>query len=154
MTILKENQEILNIGLNANANENLQFLKELYYIMYKFNIYRIYRLTYKDTGELIDAHQALKTNIGNTNFTYMIFECMKEKLPRIYYKIFYRAYIIKYRKKLKELCDTYHIKAIHSKTYSLYQGIYISNGKLCINSVDIIYSDNSVNSIHKLYLDI
>lgn len=139
--------------VNSEEDNNIQFLIELYHIMYKFDIHKIHRIS-NDGKKIIDAHQSLKTNIGNNHITYMIFDTIKEKLPYIYFNIFFKVHLYKYRKRLKNVCDKFHIKSIRALSYSLYQGIYISNNRLCISGVEIAYDDGRLHTIDKLYLDI
>lgn len=135
-------------------DENLLFLKELYTLMQKYSIHKIYRISYNNKGEIIDAHQSVKTNIGNNHISYRIFETIKEICPKLYFNIFYRVHIMKYRKRLKKICDYYNIKSVSALSYSLYQGIYASKDKLCISGVEIAYKNGRIDSIDKLYLDI
>lgn len=132
--------------------ENLSFLKELYVIMDDFNIHRIYRASLKD-GKLSEAHQTLDTNIGKGTLLYSISKSIHKHLPMLYFKIFYNIHLKRYRYRLKKLFKKYELSTLSAASFSLFQGIYRANNKLCINGVDITTNSQKIYHIDKLYLD-
>lgn len=149
-----ENKELKSVTRCVDINSGeFDFLKELYKIMNKYNMHRIYRVSYTN-GKIIDASQVLKSSIGKTELTDSIFDFINDHLPFIYFNIFYRFHIYKYRKNLKKLFKKYDIVTIASLSFSLEQGIYITDNKLCICGVDILNKFGRVFHIDRLYLDI
>lgn len=144
----------LNNQINIDINsDDFKFLKELYKIMIRYNMHRIYRISYTN-GKIVDAHQTLETNIGNNPISSSIYDFLNEYFPFIYFNIFYKMHLHKYRRKLKKLFNKYKINTIGAVSFSLEQGIYISRNQFCICSVDVVKNSGKIFHIDRLYLDI
>lgn len=135
-----------------NLKDNdINFFKELYTIMKKYNVHRIYTI-HVNNKKLISTQQLLCIDIeGKPD---KVFDIMEKYLPWIYFNIFCRCNMIKYKLNLKNLLSKYNIKAIGQTTFSLYQGINIFNDSLCIRGIDLEYKDGQIFHIDNLYLDI
>ena len=133
--------------------KELTFLKELYDIMSKYEIHRIYRIKLKD-GEIVEAHQPLKTNIGKSKVSFNIYKFIKKYIPILYFKVFYKIHLTKYKRSLKQLFTKYNLDTITATEFCVYYGVYLTNNQLCLNGVDIITTDNNTYHADKLYLDI
>ena len=62
----------------------------------------------------------------------------------IYFKIFYNIHLKRYRYRLKKLFKKYELSTLSAASFSLFQGIYRANNKLCINGVDITTNSQKI----------
>lgn len=126
---------------------------ELYYLMKKYNIHRIYSVSL-DKKKIISAEQLLGTTLGNNKFTNKILKFLDKHIPLIYFHIFYKNHIFRYKIDLKRLFKKYGIEKIGISSFNLYQGIHITDNKVCIREVDLVYQTGQIFHIDNLYLDI
>lgn len=136
-------------------NSEFCFLKELFDIMYKYNIHRIYRICNKDGDEFYEAHQALEAQVIRNNLilTKLVL-FLKNHIPYIYYKVFLNIRLRRFKKALKKFSDNHNIELVSTNSFSICQGIYISDNQICINGVDFIYKNGRICHFDKLYLEI
>lgn len=138
---------------NDINREDVKFLRDLYYIMKKYNIHRIYT-AYIDKKKMIVAHQLLATNIGNNILSNKFFNFLDKHCPKLYFDIVFRNHIFRYKLRLKYLFNKYEVEQIKSTSFQLYQGIHITDNSLCIREVDLVFKEGRVFHIDNLYLDI
>lgn len=139
-------------SISKNCDE-VKFLMELYYLMKKYNIHRIYSVSL-DKKKIISAEQLLGTTLGNNKFTNKILKFLDKHIPLIYFHIFYKNHIFRYKIDLKRLFKKYGIEKIGISSFNLYQGIHITDNKVCIREVDLVYQTGQIFHIDNLYLDI
>ena len=128
------------------------FLKELYLIMDEYKVNRIFTISIKN-NKLFEAHQVYDTNIGKNRFTYTFFDFLDDYLPSLYFNIFYKIYLTKYRCKLKKLLKRYSIIKINSTSFNLHQGIFVKDNTLFINGIEVI-KENNCHYIDKINLEV
>lgn len=133
-------------------SRDIEFLKELYCIMDKYNIHRIYSASL-DKKKIISAQQLLGVTIGNNKFTIEFFNIIDKYMPWVYFNIFYKNHIFRYNIKLKRLFKKYGIEKIGISSFKLYQGIHITSNSLCVREVDLIHKDGNIFHIENLYLN-
>lgn len=139
-------------SINMNCDE-VKFLRELYYLMERYNIHRIYSASL-DKKKIISAQQLLGTTLSNNKIGNIILRFLDEHMPLIYFHIFYKNRLFRYRINLKRLFKKYNIEKIGISSFNLYQGIHITDNKVCVREVDLIYKTGQIFHIDNLYLDI
>ena len=113
---------------------DFSYLRELFNIMHKYNIHRIYRISNKDKN-FLEAHQILESySVDDSIIVTNIISFLKDHLPFIYYEFFLRFNLFRFKKALKKFSDKYDIELI--------------------NRVDIIFKNGRICHFEKLYLDI
>lgn len=137
-------------GINC---EDIKFLKELYTIMKDYRIHRIYSV-FINKKKIVVAQQLLSTTMGNSKFSCKFFNVLDKYIPWIYFNIFIRFHISKYKLELKKLFKKYDVEKISASSFELYQGIHITDNSLCIRCVDLVFKTGRVFHIDNLYLDI
>lgn len=118
-------------------SEDINFFRDLYAIMKKYNINRIYT-AFLNNGKIIAAQQLLCAAITSTKIINNIST----------------ACIFIYKLKLRKLFNRYGVEAIKPTSFSLYQGITITNDCLCIRGVELVFKEGKVFHIENLYLNI
>lgn len=147
--ILETKTEYVNIGTC-----DFSYLKELFDIMHKYDIHRIYRISNKN-DEFSEAHQALELHtIDNSEFLTKIAQFLKDHVSYVYYNFFLRFRLYRFKKALKKFADKYDIELISTNSINICQGIYVSNNQIFINGVDMIFKNGRICHFEKLYLDI
>lgn len=137
--------------INENSDE-VKFFKELYYIMKKYNVHRIYSASL-DKKKIISAQQLLGVTIGNNNFTKSIFKFLDEYMPNVYFHIFYKNHIFRYNIRLKRLFKKYGLEKIVISSFNLHQGIHTTANSLCVREIELVYKDNICSQVESLYLN-
>ena len=132
---------------------DINFFKELYALMDKYNIHRIYTV-YLDKKKLIIAQQLLNVSFGTTKLTNKIFSFCEKNLKWLYFKVFLKNHIFRYKLKLKSLLNKYGIEKIKATSFNLYQGIHVKGDSLCIREIDLVFKDGNTFHIDSLKLDI
>lgn len=133
-------------------SEYVEFLKKLYNIMKKYKINRIYSASL-DKKKVITAEQLLCSAVGNSS-SCKFFNFLDKYIPWIYFNIFMRFHLFRYKIALKLLFNKYNIEKIQPSSFKLYQGIHANVNSLCVREIDIIFNDNKVFHINNLYLNI
>lgn len=141
------------MNCNDINREDINFLRDLYYIMEKYNIHRIYTASL-DKKKIVVAQQLLGANIGSSDISNKIFNFLDRHTPRIYFNIIFRNHIFRYKIRLKKLFNKYGVDQIKSTSLQLFQGIHITDGSLCIREIDLVFKEGRVFHIDSLYLDI
>lgn len=129
------------------------FLKELYEIMDEFNVIRIYSISFKN-NKIIEAHQMSDTNIGNNVLTRAIFDILDDKFPFIYFNLFYRLAMRRYKRRLKKLFKKHNIFKINATSFNLYQGIYIDDRAIYCKGVEIFPNLGNTTYLDDIEIDI
>lgn len=137
-------------GINC---EDVKFFTELYNIMKDYRIHRIYSV-FITKKRIVVAQQLLSTTMGNSKFSTKFFNFLDKYIPCIYFNIFIRFHILKYKLQLKKLFKKYDVEKISASSFELYQGIHITEKSLCIRSVDLVFRTGRVFHIDNLNLDI
>lgn len=133
---------------------DFSYLRELFDIMRKYNIHRIYRISNKDKN-FLEAHQILESySVDDSIIITNIISFLKDHLPFIYYEFFLRFNLFRFKKALKKFSDKYDIELLSTNSIDICQGIYISDHQIYINGVDIIFKNGRICHFEKLYLDI
>lgn len=138
--------------IDMNSSE-IKFLRELYYLMKKYNVHRIYSASL-DKKKVIVAQQLLGITIGNTVISKNIFNFIDKHIPWVYFNIFYKNHLFRYSVKLNRLFRKYKVEKIGISSFNLYQGIHTTIDSLCIREVDLIYKNGHICHIENLYLNI
>lgn len=138
---------------NDIDSNDVRFLRDLYYIMEKYNIHRIYNASL-DKKKIVVAQQLLSATIGNSNSSKKIFAFLDKYIPSVYFGIFFKNHIFRYKLRLKKLFNEYGVEKIGATSFQLQQGIYITDNSLCIRDIDLIFKDGRIFHIDGLYLDI
>lgn len=133
--------------------EGICFFKELYNIMKKYNVHRIYTASL-DKKKLIVAQQLVSTSIANTKLTINLFDWLDKHIPWLYFNIIFRNHIFRYKLQLKKLFKKYGIEKIGSTSFNLYQGINITNNGLTIRAIDLSFKEGHIYFIENLQLGI
>lgn len=140
---------------NKDINgDDVKFLRELYYLMEKNNIHRIYSATLDNNGKIIVAHQSLNSIIERDKLSNKIIHFIYKHFPRFYFGVIFKTYMNKHKPKLRRLFGKYNVKKINANSLNLHQGVYIRNDKLYIRDLDFEYEDGRKFHIDELYLDI
>lgn len=137
------------IGMNC---DEINFLRELYYLMKKYNVHRLYSVLL-EKNKAISALQLINITIGNTKFTKKFFNIMNKYMYFIYLHIFYKNHLYRYNVKLKHLLKKYNIEKIEICSFSLYNGIHITLDSIYARDVDLVYTDKSIFHIKNLHLN-
>ena len=132
----------------SKRSHEYSFLRDIYKLMRKHKIQRIYRIKLEN-NKIIDSFQS--HDIQSAKYIRQINHL------EIYHNTIYK-YIIKFKYRsfnnsLKKYFKKYGIIAINTIDINLYDGVYTSNDKICISNVDILFEDDRVLYIDKLYLD-
>lgn len=133
--------------------DEIKFLKDLYCLMEKYNVHRIYSASL-DKKKIISAQQLLGITIGNTKFSRKAFNTIDKHIPWVYFNIFYKNHLFRYNISLKRLFKKYKVEKIGISSFNLYQGIHTVSDSLCIREVDLSYKDGRIFHIENLYLEI
>lgn len=136
-----------------NNSQEVKFLRDLYNLMKKYNVHRIYSASL-DKKKIISAQQLLGVTIGNTRATIKLFEFLDKHIPWVYFNIFYKNHLFRYNISLKRLFKKYGIEKIGISSFNLYQGIHITANSLCVREVNLIYKGGLICHIDSIYLDI
>ena len=132
---------------------NIDFFKELYILMNKYNIHRIYTACL-DKKKLIIAQQLLDVCIGKNKISKKIYKFLEEHTKWIYFNIIFQRHIFKYKLRLKKLFKKYGIEKIKATSFDLYQGIHITDNSLCIREIDLISKSGHILHIDTFKLNI
>lgn len=132
---------------------DINFFKELYILMEKYNIHRIYTASL-DRKKLIVAQQLLNVSFGSTIITSKIISFCEKNFKWVYFQVFLRNHLFRYKLKLKSLFTKYDLESIKSTSFNLYQGIHITSNSLCIRGIDLVFKDGNIFHIDFLNLDI
>lgn len=154
MTILEDFEDLkLCAKYVSPGNVHIAYLKELYEIMSKHGINRIYHVNNK--GKFSEAHQSQSVfMIRDSMILTKIIQLIKKYFPIIYFKIILNYRLHRYRIKLKRLIRKYNVESINSGSFSLYEGISIKENEICVNNVQVVFKSGVVHHIDKLYVEI
>lgn len=136
-----------------SVDNEIKFLKDLYKIMKRYGIYRIYTASIEN-GNMNIAQQVLNTNIGNSKIGKSFYSFLDKHCPELYYKIFFKINMMRYKFSMKLLFNKYKIIKIEAKSFNLFQGIYITPHNLTINDINLIYASGGISYIDNITLDI
>lgn len=140
-----------------NSNDinrsGIEFLRSLYNIMDEYNIHRIYNISL-NKKKIIVAQQLLSSIMGTTHLSKLIFKKVDKYTPSIYFNICIKFHIFKYKKQLKKLFNKYGVDRIEATSFSLHQGIFITNGAIEVRKINLVYNDERLYHIENLRLDI
>lgn len=134
---------------NSIGGKDINFIKELYVVMKKYNIHRIYTAGLNNK-KMIVAQQLLSSNITNFKAFDKIFEFLDKHAPWLYFNIIFKNHIYRYKLSLKKIFNKYGVQQIKATSFNLDQGIYILQNNLCIKKVDIIYKDGEIFHVENL----
>lgn len=148
-----DNTQYFNMNSYNTQIININFFKELYALMNRYKIHRIYT-AYLDKKKLIVAHQLLSVSFGKTKIGFKICSFLEKNFSWFYFKVLVKNHIFKYKLKLKELLNKYEIQKIQPTSFNLHQGIHITQNSLCIREIDLVFKDGNVFHIDTLKLDI
>lgn len=132
---------------------DINFFKELYDLMRSYNIHRIYTACL-DKKKLIIAQQLLDTTFGSNKVFSNVISFCEKNLKWLYFKVFLRNHVFRYKLKLKSLFNKYGLEKIQSTSFNLYQGIHVTSDSMCIRGIDLVFKDGKVFHIDLLNLDI
>lgn len=141
------------ITVDNIPEEGVNFFLELYNIMKKYNIHRIYT-AYLNDKKLVSTEQLLSVYTEDRSLKNIICRWLDKHFPRLYLHTFFKIHIIKYRIELKRLFNKYGIQKIISNSFNLYQGINITQNSLCIHEIDLVFKAGNVVRIDHIHLDI
>lgn len=148
-----ENIQHFNMNSYNTQIIDINFFKELYSLMNRYKIHRIYTASL-DKKKLIVAHQLLSISFGHTSITSKICSICEKNFSWLYFKVFVKNHIFRYKLKLKMLLNKYGIEKIQPTSFNLYQGIHITQDSLCIREIDLVFKDGNIFHIDILKLDI
>ena len=146
-----------NISIKYVNKDNvfITYLKELYDIMNKYGISRIYHINNKNEKDFKEAHQSLSVFIVRDSMLLTkIIQLIKKYFPIIYFKIILNFRLYRYRYKLKKLSEKYDILQICTNSFSLYEGIAVNKHQIYMNKVQVVFKSGIVYYIDKLYVEI
>lgn len=132
---------------------DINFFKELYKLMEKYNIHRIYTASL-DKKKLVVAQQLLNVSFGSTTVTNQIVSFCEKNFQWFYFKVLLRNHIFRYKLQLKSLFNKYGLEGIKPTSFNLYQGIHITSDSMCIRGIDLLFKDGNTFHIDLLNLDI
>ena len=150
---MKNNYHCIDVNAYNIQYIDINFFKELYNLMNKYNIHRIYT-AYVDKQKIIVAEQLLDAFIGTSKVTFKIYSFIEDHLNWLYLNVFFKNYIYRYKYKLKKLFNKYNVEKIKPTSFNLFQGIYISENILCIREIDLVFKDGNIFHIDSLKLNI
>lgn len=147
-------KDISNIKYVDQSNIDLNYLTELYDIMDKYKVNRVYHMSVKNK-KFSEIHQSMIIiDVHNESFKMSILKFVKKYLPILYYKIILQFRLFGFRYRLKKLLNIYDIETISTRSFNLCEGITATQGKLIIRNIQIIFKSGIAYQIDKLNIEV
>lgn len=147
-------KNISNIKYVDQSDIDLNYLTELYDIMDKYKVNRVYHMSVKDK-KFSEIHQSMIIiDIHNESFKMSVLKFIKKYLPLVYFKIILQFRLFRFRYRLKKLLNTYDIEIISTRSFNLCEGITIAQGKLILRNIQIIFKSGIAYQIDKLNIEV
>lgn len=151
---IEGSKNISNIKYVDQSDIDLNYLTELYDIMDKYKVNRVYHMSVKDK-KFSEIHQSMIIiDVHNESFKMSILKFVKKYLPIVYYKIILQFRLFGFRYRLKKLLNIYDIETISTRSFNLCEGITITQGKLILRNIQIIFKSGIAYQIDKLNIEV
>ena len=147
-------KNISNIKYVDQSDIDLNYLTELYDIMDKYKVNRVYHMSVKDK-KFSEIHQSMIIiDVHNESFKMSVLKFIKKYLPLVYFKIILQFRLFGFRYRLKKLLNNYDIEIISTRSFNLCEGITITQGKLILRNIQIIFKSGIAYQIDKLNIEV
>lgn len=147
-------KNISNIKYVDQSDIDLDYLTELYDIMDKYKVNRVYHMSVKDK-KFSEIHQSMIIiDVHDESFKMNILKFIKKYLPIVYFKIILQFRLFGFKYRLKKLLNNYDIETISTKSFNLCEGITITQGKLILRNIQIIFKSGIAYQIDKLNIEV
>lgn len=147
-------KNISNIKYVDQSGIDLNYLTELYDIMDKYKVNRVYHMSVKDK-KFSEIHQSMIIiDVHDESFKMNILKFIKKYLPIVYFKIILQFRLFGFKYRLKKLLNNYDIETISTKSFNLCEGITITQGKLILRNIQIIFKSGIAYQIDKLNIEV
>lgn len=147
-------KNISNIKYVDQSDIDLNYLTELYDIMDKYKVNRVYHMSVKDK-KFSEIHQSMIIiDVHDESFKMNVLKFIKKYLPIVYFKIILQFRLFGFKYRLKKLLNNYDIETISTKSFNLCEGITITQGKLILRNIQIIFKSGIAYQIDKLNIEV
>lgn len=147
-------KNISNIKYVDQSDIDLNYLTELYDIMDKYKVNRVYHMSVKDK-KFSEIHQSMIIiDVHNESFKMSVLKFIKKYIPIVYFKIILQFRLFGFRYRLKKLLNIYDIETISTRSFNLCEGITITQGKLILRNIQIIFKSGIAYQIDKLNIEV
>lgn len=151
---IEGSKNISNIKYVDQSDIDLNYLTELYDIMDKYKVNRVYHMSVKDK-KFSEIHQSMMIiDVHDESFKMNVLKFIKKYLPIVYFKIILQFRLFGFKYRLKKLLNNYDIEAISTKSFNLCEGITITQGKLILRNIQIIFKSGIAYQIDKLNIEV
>lgn len=151
---IEGSKNISNIKYVDQSDIDLNYLTELYDIMDKYKVNRVYHMSVKDK-KFSEIHQSMIIiDVHDESFKMNVLKFIKKYLPIVYFKIILQFRLFGFKYRLKKLLNNYDIETISTKSFNLCEGITITQGKLILRNIQIIFKSGIAYQIDKLNIEV